>query len=215
MRDFRVVQTKTSLPITSLAPIRKFEPPSIIVLGDKFQFAEEILYNGVPVDEYVISTPNRIIARIPDSQLGLPLLSVSILTTIPSAGNDSLLSLGLPKLSRSVSGLDKLVQDWMLLFFTTPGSDIFDPSLGGGARQIIGKPTYGGGTSASAELSMAVSRTQEQLLRIQAQNPRMPPDERLLSASLISVRFDEHTTTLTAVVDIRNMVGIAASVTVR
>lgn len=215
MRDFRVVQTKASLPISSVAPIREFVPPSIIVLGDKFQYAEQILYNGVEVEEFVISTPNRLIVRIPSSQLGLPLTSVAVLTTIPSAGNDSLLSLGLPKLTRSVSGLDRLVQDWMLLFLTTPGSDVFEPSLGGGARQIIGKPSYGGGTSASAELSLAVSRTREQLLRLQAQNPRIPPAERLLSASLSSVRFDELTTTLTAVVDIQNMVGAAASVTVR
>ena len=215
MRDLRVVQTKATLPITSLAPIRNFTPPSIIILGDKFQYAEQVLYNGVEVQEFVISSPQRIVARIPEAQLGMPITSVSVLTMIPSANNTSLLSMGMSKLNRSVSGVDKLVQDWMLLFLTNPGSDIFEPDIGGGARAIIGKPVYGGGTSAMAELSLAVSRTKEQLLRLQAKFPGIPPDERLLSASLTDVRFDNSTTTLTAVVDLQNMVGVSASVTVR
>jgi phage baseplate assembly protein W len=215
MRDLRVVQTKTTLPITSIAPIRGFEPPSIIILGDKYQYAEEIFYNGAEVREFVISSPQRIVARIPDEQLGRPMTSVTIITTIPAANNTSLLSMGLSKLNRSVAGIDKLVQDWMLIFLTNPGSDIFDPDVGGGARAIIGKPVYGGGASAMADLSLAVSRTREQLLRLQSKYPGIPPAERLLSASLTDVRFDNTTTTLTAVVDLQNMVGASASVTVR
>lgn len=215
MRDFRVIQTKAALPISSSAPIREFSPPSVIIMGDKFNYAEEVFYNGAPVEEFVISTPSRIIARIPDSQLGLPMLSLAVLTTVPTANADSILSMGLPRLSRSATGLDRLVQSWMLIFLTTPGSDIFDLSTGGGARDLIGKTSSSSGASASAELSLAVSRTREQLLKMQAQNPRIPPDERLLSASLSSVRFDEATTTLTAVVDLVSMVGASASVTVR
>jgi hypothetical protein len=215
MRDIRVVQTKSSLPISSLAPIRGFNPASIMILGDKFQYAEEVIYNGAEVQEFVISSPQRIVARIPDIQLGMPMTSVLVLTTIPSANNTSILSMGMAKLNRSVTGIDKLVQDWMLLFLTNPGSDIFEPDLGGGARAIIGQPVYGGGSSAMADLSMAVSRTKEQLLRLQGRLSGIPPDERLLSASLTDVRFDSSTTTLTAVVDLYNMVGVSASVTVR
>jgi hypothetical protein len=212
MRDFRVVQSKAALRVTSISPVRGFDPPSIIVLGEKFQLAEQVLYNGIDVPEFVIASQTRIVARIPDALLGLPMTGVSVMTSVPAANSSSLLSLGLSRLSRSVAGMDKLVQDWMLLFMTTPGSDIFDPSLGGGGQQVVGKAAGPGGSGASAELSLAVSRTREQLLSIQAKSPRIPPAERLLSASLVSVRFDEMTTTLTAVVDIRNMVGASASV---
>lgn len=215
MKDLRVVQTKSSLRITSFAPIREFDPPSIVIMGDKFQYAENIIYNGADVKEFVIASPTRIIARIPDQQLGKPITSLSVLTTVPAARNSSILSLGLSRLNRAVQGIDKLVQDWMLIFLTTPGSDIFDPTLGGGARQLIGKAAYGRGTSVMADLSIAVSRTREQLQALQSKYSNIPPDERLLSAELTDVRFDEATTTLTAVVDIKNMVGATATVNVR
>lgn len=215
MKDFRVVQAKASLKVTSVSPIRGFHPPSILVLGERFQYAETVLYNGTEAFEFVVSSSTRLIVKIPEAQVGRPLTSLAVLSPTPTVDADALISFGIPRLGRVVQGMDKLVQDWMLVFMTTPGSDIFDPTVGGGARAIIGKPAYGGGQSAMADLALAVDRTREQLVRSQAKHPRIPPDEKLLSASLTDVRFNSDTTTLTAVVDLRSMAGGATSVFLR
>jgi hypothetical protein len=66
-----------------------------------------------------------------------------------------------------------------------------------------------------AQLSIAVDRTRQQILRSQASNSRIPPAERLLSASLSNVSFEPQTTALSALVDLKNVLGGSASVALR
>jgi hypothetical protein len=214
MKDVRVVQASTALKITSVAPIRGFLPHSVLVMGESFQYAETVLYNGVPADEFLISSSTRLIVKIPAGQVGQPLNSVIVLSPTPLIGKDAVISFEIPRLGRYVQGMNKLAQEWLLLFMTTPGSDIFSPNLGGGGRAIIVQPTTHDGQSAMASLSLAVSRTKEQMVQLQARYPRIPPDEKLLSATLSNVRFDPNTTMITAVVDLFSMAGGSASLTV-
>ena len=78
MKDFRVVQAKTPLKVTSYAPVRDFSPPAITVLGEEMNKAQEILYNNVEVTEFLIISPRRLLVRIPDSQVGRPLTSLLV-----------------------------------------------------------------------------------------------------------------------------------------
>ncbi len=215
MRDFRVVLAKTRLKIASVAPVRNFYPPSIIVLGEQFNLTDEIQYNGVQVQEFIIASPTRLIVRIPDSQVGVNLADLRVLAPVPLAQRDAIVSLAVARPLRTVSGIDRLVQEWVLIFLTNPGSDIFDPTSGGGARSVIGQAADVTGTNAMSDLSLAVENTKRQLLQKQAKNSKIPPNERLLSASLSNVSYDQKTTALIGLVDLRNVVGGAATVTVR
>lgn len=211
MRDFLVVQAKTVLKVTSVAPIRNFSPPAVIILGERLNLAQEITYNGVAVKEFIIPAPNRIVARVPETQVGRALSELRVLTAAAIIQKDSLLSLGVTRPLRTAAGIERLVQEFVMIFLSTPGSDLFNESAGGGAQSIIGRRS----DEASAELSLAVDRTKQQLFRAQARNSRIPPAERLLSASLANVEFDARTTSLAAVVDLRSVAGDAALVTVR
>jgi hypothetical protein len=214
LKDLRVVTAKVALTVTSVSPIRGFLPPSVMVLGDRLNLATEILYNQVVVDEYIIQSPNRIVARIPPSQVGYPLTDFSVLCPVPLAKQDALVTLGIRKPIKTVEGIDRLVQNWILVFLSTPGSDIFNPTSGGGAMSMIGKndQTVDGGITAN--MATAVMATKSQILKAQATNSRIPPSERLLSCSLVTVKFNRATTTLSAVVDIKNVLGGSAVVNV-
>lgn len=214
MKDLLVVQAKTVLKTTSVAPIRNFSPPAVVALGEKLHLTKEILYNGVEVTEFVISSPSRLIIRIPTSQVGRELTSLQALTTAAVSQQDALLSMAIVRPIKTVQGIDKLVQQFTLTMLTTPGSDIFEPNSGGGARAIIGR-SVNGSDSPAALLSLAVNRTKQQILRSQAQNSRIPPSERLLSATLSSVEFDAQNTAIRGVVDLRSVAGESALVTVR
>lgn len=214
MKDFLVVQAKTVLKTTSVSPIRGFLPAAVIVLGEKLNLAHEILYNGVEVTEFIISSPSRLVVRIPDSQVGKELTSLQVLTVAAVSTKDALLSLAVVRPLRTVQGIERLVQQFTLALLTTPGSDLFNPSGGGGARSVIGKTTSDG-SSPAAMLSLAVDRTRQQLLSAQAKNSRIPPSERLLSATLTSVEYDQHNTTMQGVVELRSVAGDAALVNVR
>jgi hypothetical protein len=211
MKDFRVVHAKAVLTVSSIAPVRNFDPPSIIVLGDRLNRANEITYNGVQVDEWVVSSETRLVLRIPNSQVGRELSELMVLATVQFAEQDALVQLGLSRPVRAVSGIDRLVQQWVMTFLTTPGSDVFNLSSGGGGRSLIGK-SIGANTAPAADIAIAVDRTKSQLLKAQANNSSIPPSERLLSASLVSVSYDKSNTTAYAVVDLRNVVGVSSLV---
>jgi hypothetical protein len=211
MKDFRVVHAKAVLTVSSIAPVRNFDPPSIIVLGDRLNRANEITYNGMQVDEWVVSSETRLVIRIPNSQVGRELSELMVLATVQFAEQDALVQLGLSRPVRAVSGIDRLVQQWVMTFLTTPGSDVFNLSSGGGGRSLIGK-SIGANTAPAADIAIAVDRTKSQLLKAQANNSSIPPSERLLSASLVSVSYDKSNTTAYAVVDLRNVVGVSSLV---
>lgn len=215
MKDFRIVTAKINLRVTSFTPIRGFYPPSILITGEKLNQADELQYNGVQVDEFVISSPTRIIAKIPPSQVGKRFTDVKVLAPVSIARADALLSLGITRPLKMVSGIDRLVQSWMIIFMTTPGSSVFAPNSGGGGKALIGRSTDKAGKGVAADLSLAIEKTKQELFRVQAENQTIPPSEKLLSSSLDVVEFDAKTTVLSARVNIQNMIGDAAEVSLR
>lgn len=215
MRDLRVVQARATLRVTSVAPIRNFAPASVVVLGQDFLHAEEVLYNGTQVPEFLIASETRLIARIPEGQIGRALIDIKVLASVPVTNQDAFLDLGLKAPVRTSSGIDRLVQNFLLVLMTTPGSDIFDQDSGGGAQAILGRPTSAGGQSAMADLTVAVDRTRQQVLAAQSKNPKIPLSERLASATITSLSYDDNTTTLSAMIDLRSAAGDSALVNVR
>jgi hypothetical protein len=110
-----------------------------------------------------------------------------------------------------VSGILKLVQQFLRLLFTTPGTDIFSPSMGGAALRNVGTTfSAGRGGSIVGDFVLAVKTTNKQMVAIQSRNPRLPRDERLLSATVSSAAFDQSTTSLIVSVEILSQAGSAA-----
>jgi hypothetical protein len=212
MKDLRVVTAKVALKTISISPLRGFLPQSVLVVGEKLNQADEILYNGVQADEFVIASSTRLIVKVPTSQIGKPFTDLKVLAPVSVAKADAVLSLGLTRPLKTVSGIDRLVQSWLLVFLTTPGSDVFAPNSGGGGAAIIGRSTDRTGKNVAADLALAIEKTKQEIMRTQAENQTIPPSEKLLASSLDSVAFDEKTTVLSARVSIQNMIGDVAEV---
>lgn len=215
MKDFRIVHAKSILKVHSIAPIRGFLPTSIVVLGDLLDRTEEVLYNGLQANEFIVSSPSRLIIRVPESQVGVELKDLQVLSSVSVTKLPAVVSLELSKPPKSISGIDRLVQAWLMIFYSTPGSDIFDLGSGGGALSMVGRTTTRNGKGVAADLAQAVEKTKNELLRLQAKNPRIPPAERLLSGDLQSVQFDAANTVLSARVSIKNVLSEQAEISVR
>lgn len=215
MKDFGVVTARTILTVTAVAPIRDFLPPSLMVLGEKLNSASEILFNGVEVPEFVVASSSRLIVRIPDSQIGRELRSLRVFAKIPIPQTKAGLSLEISRPVRAISGVSRLVQAWLIIFFTNPGSDIFSPQSGGGGRAILGRTTDRNHKSAAADLALSIERTKTELLTLQTRSRNLPLSEKLLSSGLESISFDQATGFLLASVSIQNMLGDQAEVALR
>jgi len=210
MKDLRVVSAKVMLTIQSIAPVRGFYPPSILVQGKDLFKTTEVEINGILATEFIIQSPTRLIVRIPESQVGQVLSTVRAFAPISPSYDKAAVSFGMVRPVRYITGLDRMVQAWLLLFFTTPGTDIFNISSGGGARTLIGKTTDAGHQSVAADLALCIDRTKMELMKAQANAPYLPMEERLMSSSLIGVNFDRESSTLFADVSLISMAGTAA-----
>lgn len=215
MRDFSIVSAKTILRVTSVAPIRGFLPLSVIVLGEKFDLTKEVLYNDILAEEFIIASASRLIVRVPPSQVGKELTSIKVLSTVSVSGGSAGVVTELSRPIHTVSGIDRLIQAWIMIFLSNPGSDVFSPQSGGGARSLIGRSTDRKSKSVAADLALAIEKTSSEIKRLQAQNLRVPLEEKLLSGDLETLSFDEATTVLSAKVSIKNMIGSTAEISLR
>lgn len=215
MRDLRLVSAKTMLTISTVSPLRGFLPTSVVVTGKDLYKATEVEYNDVLVTEFIVAEPSRLVVRVPESQIGKELRTIAALAPISVSKADAILRIGVTTPIQAISGIDRMVQAWLILFFSTAGSDIFDRSSGGGALSIIGRATDRSHKSAAAAMAMAVDKAKSDLIRKQGQASNVPLDEQLLSSTLDSVVFEPNSSTLRATVSLRNMLGEAASVALR
>jgi hypothetical protein len=212
MKDFRVVSAKVLLNVSRVVPIRNFLPVSILVVGEQLDKTSEVTYNGIQVEQFIVQAKDRMIVRVPDAQVKRPLRELAVMADVNVAQADAVVTLSLPRPLKMVEGIDRLVQSWMLVFMTTPGSDIFTPNSGGGARSIIGRSTDRAHANVSASLALAIERTKNEILKSQAKTPGLPLSERMLSCTLDRIYFDSKTSVLNAQVSLSNMLGRSAQV---
>jgi hypothetical protein len=212
MRDIRVINARVTLPIFSIAPIRGFYPPALLAVGTELSRTESVEVNDIVVDEFSSTAVDRLVVRIPDSQVGRPITSIRAYASASATQEDAVLEFALLRPVRAVSGIDRLVQQWLLIYMSTPGSDIFDKTSGGGGRSLIGKSTDRQADSVAADLALAINRTNSELIRKQAAYPNLPVAERLLSSTLENVSYDKSTSIIYARVALQNMAGQLAEV---
>lgn len=208
MIDLKVLAIKDVLVVVRVAMVPGLAPASLEITGNKLLQADEVWINDLPSPEFIKMSNTKIIAQIPISQARTTISKVSVLATKPSPDRRSVLRFEMGATVSTIRGLEKLIQQFTKLLLQTPGSDAFDPQMGGGLQTIIGKTVGKNHTqSLSASFVSAVTRTRDQIFSIQSNNIRIPPDEKLLKASTQAVGFDANTTTLAARVSIGAVSG--------
>jgi len=173
--------------------------------------ALEVVYNGIVQTQFFAQSRKNLIVPIPSSQIGRPLNELVIISTTKLTFEPATVVFQLSRPPQMVSGIDRLVQMFLMELFTTPGSDIFDPKSGGGALALVGRNS-GGDRGAVVGLTRAVDAAKRSIAKKQAQFKRVPNEERLLSATLSNVSFNSLASVLSGQIEIKNMSGQSATV---
>jgi hypothetical protein len=185
--DYRVIQYRSLSRVTELG-LYSSSPKTLDVRGTNFVDVVAVHINDTPSPEFIVLSSTRILAQVPRTQVTAEIKSIQVFT---ASGDMSVSISSVTLISMAsgppVQGQAKMVQSFLKRFLTTPGKDIFSPTAGGGALQLIGR--VGREDLLKAAALTAVSATQEQEIGAQSGNPRLLPDERLRSASLLSANF--------------------------
>lgn len=184
---------------------------TLSITGEDFRAVDEVLINQIPSPDFMVVKKTQLLAQVPDSLINQAISSISVLSTKLVTTKKSFIDLKISNLPGKTQGIMRLMQVFLKLLFTTPGSDIFSPQLGGGGLSSLGS-NFGvdqGGDIVSGFI-VAVDQTARQLIQIQSGQPQLPADERLLSAKVTSAGYVKDQTALLATIDLQSLAGRAA-----
>lgn len=210
--DFQVVFPQEVVPLNSVRILPGVSPRSLDIIGQDFRSIDGVLVNDIPSPDIVVISQKRLWAQVPTQLVNDTLTSVTVISNKLTVTNKSLIKFRIGKTTSKVSGILRLVQLFLKILFTTPGTDIFSPRVGGNALKDIGL-TFGKdqGGNITANFVIAVANTQRQIQAIQARDPTIPRDERLLQALVTKAGYNEAEAALVVSVELTSHAGRSAT----
>lgn len=208
----RVLQSFEIAPVrkVGLKPQTKASDPLFMTIeGSGFDKAVSVRLDGVHISGFMVINDSSIVLEVPEAMYFTPISQVDVLTETEAASQAVRVTyaIGSPK---SIRGVLKLAQRVTKLLMTTPGSDIFHPSDGGGILSILGQAVHQTSASGvSAQVMVGIDRVSKRLIEDQAAR-RLPGDERLAQIHILELRFDQSSGTLNVRLGVETMTGTFA-----
>lgn len=210
--DLQVVFPQQIIPLTGVRFLSGFAPSTLDILGDDFTSLSQVRINDLVSPDVVIVSASRILAQVPDGLQGATVTSVVATSTQLALTAKSLLQFQLGTVTQKVSGILRLLQRFLKILFTTPGTDIFNRTLGGGALGIVGNTfSQDQSTFIVSSLVIAVNTTQRQLLSLDSRNTNSPRSERLLAARVLQANYNRPEASLDVAIEVTSQAGRSAT----
>src|SRR5258708_5639767 len=131
--DFQVVFPQQIVPLNSIQEIQGMTPRTVNIVGQDFRSVDEVIINDVVSPDVVVLSKRRLLAQVP-AQVGLnAVTTVKVVSNQLNITSKSLLAFRISPTSSKVSGILRLVQVFLKVLFTSPGTDIFAPRIGASA----------------------------------------------------------------------------------
>ena len=202
--DFQIIAYQDTAPIRRVGISSSPGPRALDLAGSGFVDVAEVRINGVPSPEFLVLSDSRIIAQMPVGHEDRFIGTVVVLTARYGSSGAAVVRFRQAGGRQEASGLTRLVQTYLTVLLSSRGSDIFNPTAGGGLRDIIS--TSAQNRSIHALVSLALSRTTDQVISMQVAS-RAPLSEKLAAAQLLGVRYDRRTATAAVQVRISSAAG--------
>lgn len=210
--DFQVVYPQESIKLTEVRLISPGGLYALRVTGSDFRAVDEVIINELPSPDVIVANKTTLVAQLPEVYQSVPeVRSVMVLSKRFTLSSRSLVRFRIGKSPGKVRGIQRLIQLFLKILFTTPKSDIFVPDAGGGVLKKVGA-TFGQdeGQNIITDFVISVNRTQRQLIAMQSRDQRSPRDERLLSATVIGADYDKLQSAFYITVEIVSQAGRSA-----
>jgi len=210
--DFQIAFPQETVKVSLVRTVPGLPIRTLEILGDDFRSADEVLMNEVTSPSFVVLTKNRLLAEVPDALKSSTISSISVLSKRLTITPRSFIRFRIGRVPSKTRGILRLMQVYLRLLFQTPGTDIFSPKLGGGALVHIGQSvSVENGTDLVGDFIVSVDNTTRQVIQIQSRNQAIPPDERLLTAKVLSAGFNRNETAIIASIEVISQAGRAAT----
>ena len=209
--DFQVVFPQETIRLTSVKVVPGSSPVLLDVVGEDFSSVDTISINEVDAPSFYIISRNRLLAELPSSVLPQNIRTVTVISQKFVLTEKSLIRFRVSKVPGKVSGMLRLVQLFLKVLLTTPGSDIFNRKLGGGALKGLGATFNGSASSAiTSDFVVSVQNTVRQVVALQNRTSGTPASEKLLNAKVLRANFSPLESALLVTIELTSYTGRAA-----
>jgi len=210
--DLQTIELREAVPVNGVRLVPGLPIRTLAIIGDDFRAVDEVLINQIPSPDVLVLSKTQLLAQVPDTLSRQAVSSVSVISKRLIATKKSFVDFKVSQSAGKVSGITKLMQLFLKVLFTTPGSDIFSPQLGGGGLRSLGE-NFGvdqGGDIVSSFI-VSVDNTTRQLIQIQSRQNNLAIDERLLSAKVTNAGYSKDQTALLASINLLSQAGATAT----
>lgn len=208
--DIQVVRLFDVVDVDSITDAVGVSPRSVVIQAQDLTSVESVLLNGFPSPEFVVFSENRLIAQVPAEIVTQRITDVFVLSNQLTLTQRSLVEFTFGTRPRPVTGILKLMQNFIRHLVRTPGTNVFQKRSGGGLLQKIGSTIGAGGgrDRAVADSVIAVNQTAQYMIGVQSGLRSLPPSERLLSAQVIAAQADPTNGALAMSIDLVSQSGL-------
>jgi len=208
--DLQVVFPQETIEISSVTRVPGSAVPILDVVGSDFSNVDQVLVNDIEARDFAVVNRHRLLVTVPEGSSPI-IRTVAVTSRRLVLSPRSFLRFRISSVPSKVSGILRLVQLFTKILFTTPGTDIFNRRLGGGALKNLGRTFSKNDTGAIiSDFVVSVENTSRQIIAIQGRQPRLPQDERLLLAKVSEARFDANDAALRVTTEITSQAGQTA-----
>ena len=172
---------------------------------------DQVIVDDFVSPSYHVLSKTQLVAVVPDQVVPAQIRTVNVTSRKLTITRKSLLKFQVSAVPSKVNGILRLVQLFVKVLFTTPGTDIFNPKLGGNGLRPLGR-NFGKQETGSilSDFVVAVDNTSRQIITIQGRQSQLPLDERLLSAKVTASQFSVEDGALTTTVEVTSQAGRSA-----
>lgn len=210
--DYQVVFPVEVIKLNAVRLVPGVRPPVLDISGQDFRAVDEVVINDVPASGWNVLSKTRLLAILPEGMEPSQVTSLNITSRKLVLTDKSVLKFKVSRTPAKVSGLLRLMQLYIKLMLTTPGTDAFNKKLGGGILRFLGSTSYSAeGGDLVRQFVVANDQVARQIIAIQSRQPALAPDEKLLAARVLSARFSAGQSALIASVELTTQAGRSAA----
>lgn len=203
MIDFRVIQPFTILPFVSMTRednFLRFKGP------EDYSTATMVVANDEIIENIASYGPD-LLAYIPDGMDTTSLKYVAIIARETATSNETMLRFGMGPIPDYIAGSDRLVQLFVKTLFQTAGTDIYNPTMGGGLNNIKKQGAMTGDINlTAADIAAAIKKTERDVKSAQS-SINVPAREKLAGVTILNISPDYHSSDINVLVYLRNVAG--------
>ena len=207
----QVISFRDSIPVSDVTIAEGITPRSLRLNGQNFKSVIKVLVNDVESPDFIVVSRYELLVQIPTSMSRSAINDVEVISGEVALSSVSHIDFGMGPFNK-ISGIARLLQNFLKILLQAPGSDIYNPNAGGNVLGLLGTPLGRNDASGiSASISRAITSTERFMIEEQSNFPELPPDEKLMLAELDGIDIDPRNTTVSVRIRLLSMTGESVS----